>query len=290
MQPPPPKVDVETQGRVYRLRYRSNQPPACVGLSKRGVIRDFSPSSRRRLIDMFNRFGVDGQRPVFLTLTYGQSYPGPTEAKRHLSTFFKRVRRRWPLASAVWRLEMQRRGAPHFHLIFFGLPFWPRRNIARTWRQVIGLRYLDRSRPTRPRAPFTRVEMIYGIRRVLGYVSKYVAKMNARAGAGGFNIVTYLTADGLYRHPQTGEVEHIGRWWGVHNRAALPYAPRRVASILAKHTGWYNVRRLAHKLMGYRGRHIRRDQGITLYTDSASRWWRYLAQQLGEPIISGGYT
>ena len=60
--------------------------------------------------------------PAMVTLTY----PGEWEAvaphgpavKAHLRAFFKRFERAWGMPwRGVWKLEFQRRGAPHFHLL-----------------------------------------------------------------------------------------------------------------------------------------------------------------------------
>lgn len=62
-----------------------------------------------------------GRAPVMLTLTYSGDWlpvaPNGKAAKRHLSAFFRAYQRAWgePLA-CVWKLEFQRRGAPHYHL------------------------------------------------------------------------------------------------------------------------------------------------------------------------------
>jgi len=40
--------------------------------------------------------------------------------KAHLRTFLARLKRKWPMCTGwLWRLEFQRRGAPHFHLVLF---------------------------------------------------------------------------------------------------------------------------------------------------------------------------
>lgn len=77
----------------------------------------------RRLCELDYRPLTDaGAPPALVTLTYpGDWLAVATDGravKRHLLAFKKRYRRAWgvPLA-AVWKLEFQRRGAPHFHLL-----------------------------------------------------------------------------------------------------------------------------------------------------------------------------
>src|SRR5690625_974874 len=66
--------------------------------------------------------GPDFRPLAMITLTYPGDWltvaPNGKEAKRHLAAFRRRYERAWgePLA-AVWKLEFQRRGAPHYHLL-----------------------------------------------------------------------------------------------------------------------------------------------------------------------------
>lgn len=70
--------------------------------------------------------------PAMVTLTYPGDWltvaPNGQTAKAHLRALRRRYERAWgePLA-AVWKLEFQRRGAPHFHLLLV-----PPHGIART--------------------------------------------------------------------------------------------------------------------------------------------------------------
>jgi len=95
-------------------------PPAGAGL--RGRINSFSHKSRRRLMETVA--SVDRRAvavPLFVTLTYPSSFPTDyTVYKKHLDTFLKRLRRAFPNVWAIWRLEFQKRGAPHFHILIFG--------------------------------------------------------------------------------------------------------------------------------------------------------------------------
>jgi hypothetical protein len=147
---------------------------------KRGVINEFSRRSRKRLIELTASLELTRYRPrkgrggcqyaTFLTLTYPDKYPSAKTAKKHLQTFVKRMLRRkgFENASGLWRLEFQKRGAPHFHLILFNAPYWDKRDVQKQWGEVIG--FDD---------PFTKIEAIRTERGVMSYVSKYVAKIPA---------------------------------------------------------------------------------------------------------------
>jgi hypothetical protein len=80
----------------------------------------FTWASRRRLLKAIGTipWSVLGDR-WFLTLTYPGEYPhdGRT-VKAHLKAFRKRVERRYGrLSVCVWKLEFQKRGAPHLHML-----------------------------------------------------------------------------------------------------------------------------------------------------------------------------
>jgi hypothetical protein len=69
--------------------------------------------------------------PLFVTLTYPDSFPTyHEEFKTHLDLLGQRIRRRWPEAFIVWKLEFKERQsgankgkvAPHYHLFVYGVP------------------------------------------------------------------------------------------------------------------------------------------------------------------------
>jgi hypothetical protein len=252
------------QGALTKCHYK--QPlnmQSQAGGGKRGVISEFSRQSRKRLLDLFARMRQNPQM-VFLTLTYGQCWPAPAEAKAHYRALMERIRRRYPNVAAVWRIEYQQRGAPHFHIIFYGLPFIPKHQIARVWHEIIGDVYADWS-SGHAAPPFTRIEMIKSRRKAMSYVSKYVGKMDAHQPAppsgSGFNYATYL---------------HAGRYWGVHNRGALPFAENitvTVALIGGAQKVFHDMRRYVRRK--WVGNKTTRVQGWTIYSD-ATQWHELL--------------
>lgn len=265
----PNKFSLKAQGRLLKVSAISPSEENIGG--KRGKVSTFSRASRLRILQKLHTIQkVSNTHAVYITLTYGQRFPSPTDAKRHLANFLKRIHRRWLYCSGIWRLEFQERGAPHFHIILFGLPFVPKEVIAEWWGSTIGVEYADWSTGT-ARHPFTRIEALTGFRKVLYYVSKYVAKV----ADGGFNLHAYLTAEGEFIHPQTGEIsETVGRWWGVFNSIWLPVA---VVKELELHWGskdvFYNLRRAAGRLWKGRNNHSR--SGWTYFTDNPYEWIRY---------------
>lgn len=201
-----PTLKLEFQGKFVAaaIRWPTDQKPV---RGKRGNVTTFSKGSRTRLFDLFHRMEVK-RKPIFVTLTYGDEYPDARTAKKHLRALFERIRRKMDglPVSAVWRLEFQVRGAPHFHIIFFDLPFICKLTWQYWWEEITGTP-----------EPFTRVERVRSHKNLMAYVSKYVAKVEP-AEKTGFISLTYLHA---YIEKYG---DNIGRVWGVFQRQFLPMA------------------------------------------------------------------
>ena len=103
------------QGGVLILRTKSRGK---VGGGRRGKVWGFSHASRARLIRLLNT--IDSEASVFVTLTYPGEFDNGL-AKLHLKRFANWFRNRFPSASFFWKLEYQRRGAAHYHLIVWGV-------------------------------------------------------------------------------------------------------------------------------------------------------------------------
>ena len=186
--------------------FKDLHQPVQVG-SVRGDISQFSRESRKRMLTTLCQLRSDAVLPQFITLTYPKEFPhDSSEWKRHLDNFWKRVIRRYPSASAIWKLEPQTRGAPHYHLIAYGLPFDREFKLlaSKIWYQVVGSGDIKHLRAG------TNVEPIRSLRGVKAYAGKrYMGKE--------------LSADELrvYAETVSGWV-NPGRFWGVLNRAFLP--------------------------------------------------------------------
>jgi len=162
------EITVALDGYLVEARFRFPGRGSRGG--KRGRIHGFSRRSRSRLMRRLGMVSRHADLPVFITLTYPEQYPGPSEAKRHLRAFLMRLRRRYPNSGWVWRMEFQKRGAPHFHLLVWGVKFIPWVWVARSWYEVVG------SGDPRHFYAGTRVEAVRSWRGVVAYASKYIAK------------------------------------------------------------------------------------------------------------------
>lgn len=200
--------------------------PDAVGRdAARGDIGEFSRESRRRFMNLLN--SIDRQKlPVenvfFTTLTYHMGWPDTFDGwKRHLETLWKRFQREYleeygvevnavtfAAASLIWKLEYQRRGAPHFHCLILWIGKAPpvaqfREWLALNWAEVVA----GRGNPVD--AEHLKAGTQCDLAQKWGGVSSYAAKYCGKQ--------THQLID-----KDTGEIHKNGRWWGVKHVRALP--------------------------------------------------------------------
>ena len=217
------------------------------GGGKRGKITSFSKSARWRMMQKIAKVR-NSVLPTFLTLTYPGEYSHDSAVwKRDLDTFFKRVRRMFPGAAAVWKMEPQKRGAPHFHLLVWGVNRWYLDAWSRAaWYDVVG------SKDNKHFVHGTKVEEIRTWRGVKSYVSKYLGKM-----------------------PDVTEIEgweYPGRWWGVFAADNLPWGECiKVGLPLAESK---LIIRTMRKYAKIKGRDF--SFSLTIVCDNATRWYEVL--------------
>jgi hypothetical protein len=163
--------------------------------SKRGRIQGFSRKSRSRLI----RYMLSLQElpEGFSTLTYDDSVlkalsMDAMKERAHADVHRLRgfVRKRFPDAWSIWRIEWKPRKmgecagmyAPHIHGLWrIGETNFEqfRAVILMEWLKITGTENPDAWKVTLKRESFVKLE---GRRRVIGYVSKYVAKESENLG------------------------------------------------------------------------------------------------------------
>jgi hypothetical protein len=157
----------------------------------------FSAASRRRLLKL--GLAIDWDRIVqerggsflMVTLTYGTD-PGRERVKRDLDVAGKRFRRRFGTLIGLWKLEFQRRGVVHLHLMLWA-PITGRLELAdlrrwtwASWEGVTGERF--------------RVDVDY---------------LRADASSAGAYFAGYsVRGSKEYQHVVPEGWESVGRWWG----------------------------------------------------------------------------
>ena len=119
--------------------------------SGRGAVYEWSRPSRLRMVEAMCSLdwgpvvdsGRKGWRPAMVTLTLPGDWlavaPTGQAFKAMFRAFLERWRRAYGPWRGVWKLEFQRRGAPHLHL-YSACPWSPefREWLSRTWYEVVG--------------------------------------------------------------------------------------------------------------------------------------------------------
>lgn len=164
----------------------------------RGPIRKLSKKASKRMRDRLLQMRKS-EPFLFVTLTYGAVYPASGDAaKQHLNKLWRSLVRRWPQASTVWVMQFQKRGAPHFHLVVWGIKARALRDwIKEAWPQIAteDWSFVD--------SAGARVENGRSLKGVANYLSRPSEVPEA-----------FLGTEGT-----------LGRLWGQKNKSALPFSP-----------------------------------------------------------------
>jgi len=259
---------ISAQGHLFKLRHRGVK----TGGGPRGRVVGFSAASRKRLLEKLAALLHDAL-PLFLTFTYPAVYPGCSGARRDFRAWCKRLLRVYPEAALVWRLDLQRRGAPHFHVLLWGVPYLPAEELRAMWAGAIGY-----SGPQRLQVDVQRVKTWRG---VMSYAAKYIGRRDSGPAVGrpgGLDPDPEGGAEGLLDHsaylPAGGDTE--GRVWGVVNAAYLPLAPLQYFG--CEWGPWFaRIKRYVRRFAERDGRSARwfprGPAGVALFTDQAGRWY-----------------
>jgi len=154
--------------------------------------------------------------PLWICFTYPKDWPGTSEVwKRHLHNLRRELSRLPgnPIIGAIWRLEAQKRGAPHYHmLLWHRMPDMDQELALKDfegWLQKVWYRIVGSEDPKHLEhgvkvEPITTKE---AKRKVMIYLGKYLGKDSVHPKSQ------------VYKHP-------VGRHWGVWNKAELLVEPQ----------------------------------------------------------------
>lgn len=173
---------------------------------------------------------IQRKHVAMVTFTYPGDYlavcPTGETGKRHLHTFRVAFEREYGPAHAVWKLERQRRGAPHFHVV---MPMWPTHTKAgrdqrdwcrRTWARIVGATGEDR---TKHELAGVSVDFHEGSRMTDPQrIAVYFSKHNSQA-ADSPKAYQNVAPDG-WLDPEDGG--GVGRWWGYWRLRPLEVSAR----------------------------------------------------------------
>lgn len=190
-----PICDVESYENCFQVKFRE-KGNLNNGGGQRGIIKGLSKSSRRRLLFLINSLGTM-EECFFVTLTMREASENFKEWKRWLNITTTRLRKDYPQLSGIWRLEFQKRGTPHYHLLIFpqtgnGL-MELRESIRRYWSNACGKQNTS--------FQGIQVEKIRNLKKSAFYLSVYSTK-----------------------DEQDRKDIQTGREWGYINKKNLPIA------------------------------------------------------------------
>ncbi|MCV7134797.1 hypothetical protein H7J06_17565 [Mycobacterium hodleri] len=190
-----------------------------------GVITEWSRKSRSSMCRTFAELDYSplvesGRVPAMVTLTYPGDWeavaPDGASVKRHMVLWRKRFQREYgEPARYIWKLEFQRRGAPHIHL-WLTPPTSPGRSgrgfaqwLSETWAQIVD--HPDAEQKARHRLAGTAIDVRNGLKacdpkRLAIYFTKH-SSPNLHGDKEYQHIVPEL-----WRQPGRGP----GRFWGVY--------------------------------------------------------------------------
>lgn len=216
----------------------------------------FSRQSRRRMqinIAKRDHRNVHPAGTAFVTLTYpGQWSNDFSRWKRDLDNLRREWDREFGKTEFVWKLEPQKRGAPHFHLMMYlpasitadmrkyknrrGYIRWrgkaltdARKWLSDTWYRLVG------SGDDKHRKAGTQMQ-IAGSAASSRYASKYIGKSCQ------------------FVDPETGEIVSPGRFWGRRNSGLLPVDERTTV------TTWEGAMKISRQARRYI-EHKQKEQG-----------------------------
>jgi len=225
----------------------------------RGPIRSFSARSRSRMLQRLAMIDYTALGPAqWVTLTYHESYPVSHDlVQRDIDTWLKAIERLQPDMRYIRRLDWQRRGAPHHHLIIWFPDYYhakwlaeARIQMAAEWHRIAAPHSIHHARHG------ARIKEVNSLRGLVSYVSKYAAKVD-----------------------QPGDHAYEGRRWAASRR--LPCKPQIEASVSL--TEMHELRRLCRRWL--RSQHRRSRPFPTLFHGGVG-FHLYIAGTIGADLVS----
>ncbi|MDR3402185.1 MAG: hypothetical protein P4L99_06765 [Chthoniobacter sp.] len=245
--------------------------------SKRGAVSGYSCKSRSRMLRLVASLNAE-IHPQFVTLTYPHEWDNdPLAWKSDLDTFGKWLLRVYPVASFIWKLEPQKRGAPHFHLLVYGIPFLPWQTLAVRWAEIVNECKLPKNFPTE-RGKYGAHLFHEWVRNSIenrDVADHILAGVKVEAIRSHKGVMCYCSKKYMGKECALPEGwEKVGRFWGVVGRKNLPRS--RVMEVEISRDAFARVRRTARRWFASKG--LKRCGGgaLTLFTSAHWQWIRVL--------------
>jgi len=282
-------IKVHLHGRLFEIDYMTagaNHESEKRVRKKRSRIQSFTPGSRFRQMTTLAKVDRRGAVPTFLTLTYPAMWPDDcSQWKKHLDRFWRAAVRAFPSLAAMWKLEPQRRQAPHFHALCWGVSRIPWQWLAVRWACIIhGIRG-PKNFPTGPgksgAAEFR--EWLDNTSTLPDEVKESIRVGTKIEKLRSWNGVAYYVAKYISKGVEGGW-ENAGRYWGVVGRAQMPWSP--VGEEFINFRTAILIRRTARRYLrskGVRVPHQRRR--VSIITDNLAVWLRVCEDACGRAKV-----
>ncbi len=214
-------------GRCVELKRVLGKKPKELGKKKGSIIDGYSRESRNRFLKFL--LSIDYEKmgaPLFVTATYpGEYLNDPRVWKRDLKTLVERLKRRFPNCIVIWRLEPQKRGAPHFAMFIWGCEEFETREgkklFSKMWYEIVG------SKDERHLRAGTNIQQETDIKKRIFYMAKYITKKEKGGEKQEFD------------YP-------VGRYWGVYNKEGLSI---NIEQIEIDKEIFYRTKRIIRKML-----------------------------------------
>ena len=220
------QVDIHLNYLECKIERPKLSRPASSSAGIKQRLMGWSRKSRNYLNRLLKSIVRGDTHPYMLTLT-SQEYSEDTQVYHdQVDHFMINFERRFPGCSIIWRLEFQKRGAPHWHLLIWldelSPPILPQDEewIAEKWFHIVG-------------GEFSVLE--YGTKLTDATDGEYEAKLK-----------NYLLACHHLKADQVRDDIYTGRYWGVRHKEGLNVGPIGHGSLTKR--GFFQIRRACRKL------------------------------------------
>jgi len=202
---------------------------------RRSAIGAWSQSSRRRFVWAAHRLDWGHRPPWMVTLTWQRVEQDGIAAKQALRRFRERFCRMYGPVRGLWKLEFQRRGAIHFHLVLCA--YWRPtkqdvRFVAEAWHAVCG--------------ETSDAHLAAGT---------CLEEWSSGPDSVSYYLLKYLGSSKFYQTELPVGLRGIGRWWGIWGcpRMRSPLVVPVAEGVIARRT----IRRMVQAAARERGRLVR---------------------------------
>lgn len=231
---------MEVAPHILTIRKKMYLPPSKKTYARKSIT-DYSLKSRKRFFEallMMDWEEMNEDTIRELTLTYPAIYPNDGKIlKLQFDAFAKRLKRfgqNYGELAFVWKMEFQKRGAPHYHLIIltrFPIPLDVLRSWALdSWSSMVA-KWINKQKEYTPEEKLDAIKKHQQagieadkVRKSTGglvcYLAWYIGKGKGQAKAA--------------QHVVPKEFQNVGRWWGFYGKRTGLLRKKRETAMLTQ--------------------------------------------------------